>query len=158
MAVDIKVARHATGFPSNVIARHYGAHMPSIVAKTATDNGNFVAAGKALDRDTYEEAAVTKFTGEVIALETNGQWLIRVDDPGDACFVYTKPLSPYKEPLDAADEPAFYNAAGDIMRTYQLSKLDKVAVSEDGFDGVPAVGAKITGIKDKKPTIKATQG
>lgn len=158
MAVDIKVARHVTGYPSNVIARHYGAHMPGVVAKSDTDNGNFVAAGKSLDRENYEEAAVTKFTGEVIALEPNGQWLIRVDDPGDALFVYTKPLSPYKEPLEAEDEPAFYNAAGDIMRTYQLIKFDKVAVSENGFDGVPAVGAQITGIKNKKPVIKATQG
>ena len=47
-----------------------------------------------------------------------------------------------------------YNKAGDIVRTYVLTKLDRITVSTEGFTGNdPAVGKNITGVTAKKMVV-----
>lgn len=158
MTADFTVGSHATGYPANVAAQRYGNHMPSVKAMTDTDNGNFVKAGEWLDWDYFEEEAVTKFEGKIIAKNPDGTFLVLVKDPGDALFVYTKPLAPYETPSILKQEKTFFNKAGDTMRTYVLTKFDKVAVSAEGFNGEPEVGAAISGVTNKKLDVASVSG
>lgn len=147
-------ATHARALPSNVVAQRYGNHMPSVQLSTDTDNGNLVAVGAWLGWDYFAEAAVTTFTGKIIAQDKNGDFVVLVTDPGDACFVYQKPLTPYETPEELLNEKTMYNKAGDIVRTYVLTKLDRITVSAEGFTGVtPAVGKNITGVTNKKMVV-----
>lgn len=153
MTADFVIGKHAIGYPANIAAERYGGHMPSVMVETDTDNGNLIAAGEWTAWDYYEEKAVTKFEGKIIAKNVDGTFLVLVNDPGDALFVYTKPLTPYESPAALKQEKVFFNKAGDIVRTYTLVKFDKFAVSELGFDGTPEVGAEITGVSNKKLVV-----
>ena len=146
-------ATHARALPSNVVSQRYGNHMPSVKIDTDTDNGNLIAVGDWVAWDYFAEAAVTSFGGKIIAQDKNGDWVVLVTNPGDAVFVYQKPLTPYESPEQLLSEKTMYNKAGDIVRTYVLTKLDRITVSTEGFNGVPAVGKNITGVSAKKMTV-----
>lgn len=147
-------ATHARALPSNVVSQRYGNHTPSVQLSTDTDNGNLIAVGAWVDWDYFAEAAVTTFTGEIIAQDKNGDWVVLVTDPGDACLVYQEPLTPYETPKELLNEKTMYNKAGDIVRTYVLTKLDRITVSTEGFTGNdPAVGKSITGVTSKKMVV-----
>lgn len=149
--------KHARALPSNVVSQRYGDHIPSVRVATDTDNGNLIAVGAWAGWDFFDEAAVTTFTGEIIAQDKNGDFVVLVRDPGDACFVYTKPLTPYETPEELLDERMFYNKAGDIVRAYVLTKFDRITVSSEGFysptSATPKVGDAVTGVTNKKLTI-----
>jgi hypothetical protein len=155
MTADFTIGSHAIGYPANVASQRYGNHMPSVKLSTDTDNGNLIAVGAWKAWDYFEEAAVTTFTGKIIAQNPDGTFLVLVTDPGDAVFVYTKPLTPYESPAALKQEKAFFNKAGDIARTYVLTKFDRIAISAEGFDGTPVVGKNITGVSAKKLTVGA---
>lgn len=146
-------ATHARALPSNVVSQRYGNHMPSVKIATDTDNGNLIAVGAWTAWDYFAEAAVTTFKGKIIAQDKNGDWVVLVTDPGDAVFVYQKPLTPYETPEELLNEKTMYNKAGDIVRTYILTKYDRITVSTEGFNGTPAVGKNITGVSAKKMTV-----
>ena len=147
-------ATHARALPSNVVSQRYGNHMPSVRIDTDTDNGNLIAVGDWVAWDYFAEAAVTSFTGKIIAQDKNGDWVVLVTDPGDAVFVYQKPLTPYESPEQLLSEKTMYNQAGDIVRTYVLTKFDRITVSTEGFTGNdPAVGATISGVTNKKMVV-----
>ena len=147
-------ATHARALPSNVVAQRYGNHMPSVQIDTDTDNGNLIAVGDWVAWDYFAEAAVTSFTGKIIAQDKNGDWVVLVTNPGDAVFVYQKPLTPYESPEQLLSEKTMYNQAGDIVRTYVLTKFDRITVSTEGFTGNdPAVGATISGVTNKKMVV-----
>ena len=147
-------ATHARALPSNVVSQRYGNHMPSVKIDTDTDNGNLIAVGDWVAWDYFAEAAVTSFAGKIIAQDKNGDWVVLVTDPGDAVFVYQKPLTPYESPEQLLSEKTMYNKAGDIVRTYVLTKFDRITVSTEGFTGNdPAVGATISGVTNKKMVV-----
>lgn len=147
-------ATHARALPSNVVSQRYGNHMPSVRIDTDTDNGNLIAVGDWVAWDYFAEAAVTSFTGKIIAQDKNGDWVVLVTDPGDAVFVYQKPLTPYESPEQLLSEKTMYNKAGDIVRTYTLTKFDRITVSKEGFTGNdPAVGSTISGVTNKKMVV-----
>lgn len=153
MTVDMTTKVHATGYPANVLASKSGEHIFSIVAGTDTDNGNLVAVGDWKEYDVFKEAAVTTFQGEIVEKATSGNWLVLVKNAGDACLVYTKPLSKYETPAALALESSQYNKTGDVMRAYKLHDYDRIEVSEAGFSGTPKKGAKITGVTNKRLVI-----
>lgn len=155
MSVNFTVAQHATGYPSRVLAREGGKHIYDVVAGSDTDNGNLVAVGDMIDIQRFAQAAVTKFTGKIVCKMPNGDWLVEVKDPGDACLVYTKPLSPYEAPADLRSESAFYNKQGDTMRCYELAKGDSFQVNEAAFSATPSAGKNITGVTAKKMVVGA---
>jgi len=147
-------ATHARALPSNVVSQRYGNHMPSVKIDTDTDNGNLIAVGDWVAWDYFAEAAVTSFAGKIIAQDKNGDWVVLVTNPGDAVFVYQKPLTPYESPEQLLSEKTMYNKAGDIVRTYVLTKFDRITVSTEGFTGNdPAVGATISGVTNKKMVV-----
>ena len=147
-------ATHARALPSNVVSQRYGNHMPSVKIDTDTDNGNLIAVGDWVAWDYFAEAAVTSFADKIIAQAKNGDWVVLVTNPGDAVFVYQKPLTPYESPEQLLSEKTMYNKAGDIVRTYVLTKFDRITVSTEGFTGNdPAVGATISGVTNKKMVV-----
>ena len=158
MNVNWEINEYGTGFPNNTLASEYGEHLLNVQLSTDTDNGMLVAAdvdNAWVSFDVFAETAVTTFKGIIEQQMGDGSWLVLVTDPGDALFVYQKPLTPYESPRELLKESAFYNKAGDIVRCYKLAKFDRISVSESNFNGIPVAGAKITGVSDKKMTIGA---
>lgn len=151
MSVYRNQTEHATAFPSNLLAGDWGAHIFNIKLGTDADNGNLVAAGDWAEFDVFNEAAATKFTGKVVQKMPNGNYLVLVTDPGDALLVYQAPITA-EEPMP---EKYMYNAAGDIVRCYELRKWDRFEASALAFSAEPTVGAAITGVANKKMTVGA---
>lgn len=153
MSVAMSTSKHATSLPSNVLAQDYGAHIFNILLSTDADNGNLVAAGEWDSFDVFKEGAVTTFEGEIVQQMPDGNWLVLVTNPGDALLVYQEPLTPYDSPAILKKEESFFNAAGDIVRCYELRKWDRFEVSAEAFSGTPEVGATISGVSSKKMTV-----
>lgn len=153
MSVFYEIAKHATANPSNVLAAEGGAHMYSVLLDTDTDNGNLVAIGEWLSLDLFAEAAVTTFEGKIVEKMGNGNYLVLVENPGDACLVYQVPVGAEEWTNTWKKESNLYNVAGDRVRAYGLVKHDRFEVSAEGFEGTPAVGASITGVANKKMVV-----
>lgn len=155
MFVDYAVTKHATGYPANVLAQNYGEHMPSVILSTDADNGNIVGIGDWDHMDVFKEAAPTTFEGKIVAKNVDGTFLVLVTKAENAAFVYQKPLTPHSTPKELTIESSMYNKAGDVVRTYVLHALDRIAVSAEGFSGDPAVGKAIKSVAGKKMVISA---
>lgn len=153
MAINYNIEKHATGFPSKVLAQEGGKHIYNVKITTDTDNGNFVARGDYLSLDLYEEKDVETFTGIVREKAGNGNWYVEVVTPGDALFVYNKPLIAEEWTNSFKKESNFYNVAGEVVRAYELAVGDMLEISAEGFSGTPSEGANVTGISNKKATI-----
>ena len=153
MSVFYEIAKHATANPSNVLAAEGGAHMYSVLLDTDTDNGNLIAIGEWLSLDLFAEAEVTSFTGKIVEKMGNGNYLVLVENPGDACLVYQVPVGAEEWTNTWKRESNLYNKAGDRVRVYGLVKHDRFEVSAEGFEGTPAVGAAVTGVSSKKMIV-----
>ena len=153
MHVFYEIAKHATALPSNVLAGEYGAHMFSVLLSSDTDNGNLVAIGDWLSLDLFAEKAVTSFKGKIVEQMGNGNYLVLVEEPGDATLVYQVPVGAEDWTNTFKKESNLYNKAGDIVRTYELKKWDRFEVSKEAFDGEPEVGAAIASVSNKKMVI-----
>ena len=143
---------HAVAFPSKLLAQTYGKHIYNIELATDTDNGNLVARGAFIDLDLYEEAAVTTFEGVIQKQAANGNWYVEVVDPGDALFVYMQEFIPEEYTNKFKDFKRWFNAAGDIVRGYELAVGDVFEISAEGFTGTPAAGATVS-VADKKLVV-----
>lgn len=155
MSIFYEIKRHATANPSNILAAEGGAHMYSVLLDTDTDNGNLVAIGDWLSLDLFAEAAVTEFTGKIVKKMGNGNYLVLVENPGNATFVYQVPVGAEDYNNTFKKESNLYNKAGDRVRTYGLVKHDRFEVSAAGFNGTPEVGKAITGVTNKKMDVEA---
>lgn len=153
MSMFYEIQKHATALPSNVLAGEYGAHMFSIQLGSDADNGNLIAVGDWKSLDLFAEAAATTFTGKIVERMGNGNYLVLVQDPGDAVLVYQVPVGAEEYNNSFKRESNLYNKAGDIVRCYELKKWDRFEVSAEGFEGTPEVGAAITGVSNKKMVI-----
>lgn len=156
MHVDYAVTKHGTGYPANTLASQYGEHIVNVKLASDTDNGMLVAADvtKAWPEfDVFDEAAVTNFEGIVEQQMPDGTWLVCVTNPGDALLVYQKELTAYESPRELLKPSAMYNKTGDIVRCYKLAPFDRIAVSEDNFNGTPEAGALVNGVEDKKMSV-----
>ena len=157
MSINWSVDQHGTGLPANTLASEYGNHIMNVKLTSDTDNGMLVSidTSKQVSFDVFEEKAVTSFEGTILQQNQDGTWLVLVTDPGDALFVYQLPLNPHDESREFLKESAMYNAEGDIIRAYVLSKYDRISVSEENFNGTPEAEKTITGVADKKMTVGA---
>lgn len=153
MSIFYEIQKHATANPSNILAAEGGAHMYSVQLETDCDNGNLVKVGEWIGLDLFAEEAVTTFTGKIVEKMVNGNYLVLVEDPGDACFVYQVPVGAEEWTNKWKKESNLYNVAGDIVRVYGLVKHDRFEVSAEGFEGTPEVGAAITGVTNKKMVV-----
>lgn len=156
MAIRYKIEKHAWAYPSNVLANFGGKHIYNIELTTDCDNGNLVKKGACKELDLYAEDAATTFTGVILPfMAPNGNFYVEITDPGDALFVYQVPVINEEFTTRWQHESNFFNEAGDTVRAYELAVGDIVEVSAEGFDGDPAVNAKVTGVSNKKMKIGA---
>ena len=154
MHVFYEITKHATAFPSNILAAEGGAHMFSIELAEDCDNGAIVKAGAWKSLDLFEEAEATEFEGTIVEKMANVNYLILVEEPHDALFVYQVPVGAYEWTNEWKKESILYNKAGDRVRAYGLVKYDRFELSKEGFEGEPEVGKKINGISAKKLVVE----
>lgn len=148
------IEKHTVANVTKALAKNGGKHIYNILLSTDTDNGFFVAKGDAIELDLYKEAAATTFTGKVLPFKAaNGNYYVEVIDPGDALFVCNPALIEEEYNRDFQKESNYFNAAGEIVRAYELAKGDILEISAEGFSGVLATGASVSGITGKKATI-----
>ena len=152
MAIKYSIEKHAVAFPSKLLAQNGGKHIYNIELATDTDNGNLVKRGNFIDLDLYEEDAAATFEGVIQKQASNGNWYVEVVDPGDALLVYMQAFIAEEWTNKFKAESNFYNAAGDIVRGYELAVGDVFEVSAEGFTGVPVVGATVS-VADKKLVV-----
>ena len=154
MHLFYEITKHATAFPSNILAAEGGAHMFSIELAEDCDNGAIVKAGAWKSLDLFEEAEATEFEGTIVEKMANGNYLVLVEEPHDALFVYQVPVGAYEWTNEWKKESILYNKAGDRVRAYGLVKYDRFELSKEGFEGEPEVGKKINGISAKKLVVE----
>lgn len=144
MAVDFNTTTHAVFFPSKIAAAAGSPHQWDIVVSANTDNGALVTLGAYVSPFNYQAGtAPANFEGKILEQASNGNWYIQVVDPDGAIVLYNAPVSPYGERI-LREEKVFYNAAGDVVRGYELIKNDIFEMSADGFTGTPAAGATVS--------------
>jgi hypothetical protein len=108
-------------------------HIYDLKMAKDTDNGTIVSVGEHVE-------------GQVFAAKDYAAG----DKP---FFILTPPLA-YNGKKAWSDEKYFYNAKGEIARAYELNVDDIFTVSEDAFDGEPAVGKYV----DAKYTVAEAAG
>ena len=152
MAIKYSIEKHAVAFPSKLLAQNGGKHIYNIELATDTDNGNLVKRGSFIDLDLYEEEAATTFEGVIQKQAANGNWYVEVVNPGDALFVYMQAFIAEEWTNKFKAESNFYNAAGDVVRGYELAVGDVFEVSAEGFTGTPEAG-KTVSVAGKKLVV-----
>ena len=156
MAIKYAVDKHTRVELGNLIAQDYGRHSASVNITTDTDNGRIIKVGEMEGLDNYKMEAVTSIDAYIAQKGANGLYLVVINEVKDArtALIYTKPLTNEESPRALSLESNFYNDPADgPVRAYLLDSLDRFWLSEEGFDGTPEVGKKITTIKDGKPVI-----
>ena len=116
MSIFYEIQKHATANPSNILAAEYGAHMFSVELSSDCDNGNLIKVGEWLSLDLFAEEAATSFTGKIVEKMGNGNYLVLVEDPGDAVLVYQVPVAAEEWTNTWKKESNMYNKAGDVVR------------------------------------------
>lgn len=150
MAIKYSIEKHATAFPSKVLAHEGGAHIFNIELTEACDNGNIVRKGDWLSLDLYGEATASTMKGVIRQQATNGNWYVEITaNPDHELFVYQVPMIAEEWTNTFKKESNFYNEAGDVVRAYDLAVGDIVEVSALGFDGEIKAGSDVT-VDDKK--------
>ena len=152
MAIKYSIEKHAVAFPSKLLAQNGGKHIYNIELATDTDNGNLVKRGSFIDLDLYEEEAATTFEGVIQKQAANGNWYVEVVNPGDSLFVYMQAFIAEEWTNKFKAESNFYNAAGDVVRGYELAVGDVFEVSAEGFTGTPEAG-KTVSVAGKKLVV-----
>ena len=129
MAQDWINANHIICESTNILSTNFGGgHIYSIAIAEDMDNGLLVARA---------EYANEEYEDEV--------WNAKAYAEGDeALLLLNPPLLPMTELRGYATEDRFYNAAGDRVRAYTLRIGDRIALSENAFDKVPAVKQYVT--------------
>lgn len=144
MAIKYTIESHAWGAPAKVLSALGGKHVYNVQISEDYDNTNFLSRDEWLSLDLYSDKAATTFEGIVREKAANGNYYVEVVDPGDALFVYNVPIIEEDWTNSFKKESNFYNAAGDVVRAYELAVGDILEISEAGFTAAPTVGATVT--------------
>lgn len=144
MAIAYTIESHAWGAPSKVLAAQGGKHIFNVQISEPYDNTNFLARDEWISLDLYSDKAATTFSGIVREKAANGNFYVEVVNPGDALFVYNVPIIEEDWTNSFKKESNFYNAAGDVVRAYELAVGDVLEISEAGFVAAPTVGATVS--------------
>ena len=151
MAIKYTIESHAWGAPAKVLAAEGGKHIYNVQLSEDCDNTNFIARDEWLSLDLYSEKAATTFSGIVREKAANGNYYVEVVNPGDALFVYNVPIIEEEWTSNFKKESNFFNAAGDIVRAYELAVGDVLEISDAGFVATPNVGDTVS-LSGKKLT------
>lgn len=129
---NIQSAAHVVAESSRLKATTVG-HIYDLKMAKDTDNGTIVSVGGHVEGQVF--MAKDYVAGE------------------KPYFILTSPLA-YNGKRLWSDEKYFYNAKDEIARAYELHVDDIFTISEDAFDGVPAVGKYV----DAKYTVADAAG
>lgn len=129
MAQDWINANHIICESTNILSTNFGGgHIYSIAIAEDMDNGLLVARAEYVNEE-YEDEV----------------WNAKAYAAGDeALLLLNPPLLPMTELRGYATEDRFYNAAGDRVRAYTLRVGDRITLSENAFDAVPAAKQYVT--------------
>ena len=129
MAQDMIKGNHLVCESTNILSTNFGGgHIYSIVITEDMDNGLLVS------RDTFADK---EYEDEV--------WQMKQYAAGqEALLLLNPPVVPFTALKGYADEDRFYNAKGDRVRAYTISKGDRFALSEEAFDKVPTAKQYVT--------------
>lgn len=142
----INFVKHAVCGTTKLSATKYGKHIFNIKIEEDLDNGSVVAMGDLVagTMDTYKAKDSTGFSGVVDGKAANGNFYVRVVEPGDALLLHNPELI-YENYTTAMQHASnFFNAKGDIVRGYQLEVGDIFELSTEGFVSAPTVGNTVT--------------
>ncbi len=149
MAIKYTIESHAWGAPAKVLSALGGKHVYNVQISEDYDNTNFLARDEWISLDLYSDKPATTFSGIVREKAANGNYYVEVVNPGDALFVYNVPIIEEDWTNSFKKESNFYNAAGDVVRAYELAVGDILEISDAGFDATPNVGDTV-GLSGKK--------
>ena len=129
MAQDWINANHIICESTNILSTNFGGgHIYSIEVQEDMDNGLLVARAE-YDNDQYEDEV----------------WMAKEYAAGDEpLLLLNPPLLPMTELKGYATEDRFYNKEGDRVRAYTLRMGDRITLSENAFDKVPAAKQYVT--------------
>ena len=146
--------KHAVAGSTRIKATLCG-HIYNVRATDDIDNGCIIKRGDYVAPEYYNEAAASNtFAGKIIDQAANGNWYVEVTASDEDLLVLTVPVIYYDYNSRMAHESNFYNAAGDLMRCYELVPGDVFELSAEGFSGTPAKG-KTVSVSNKKVTVGA---
>lgn len=137
---------HAVITATQFLATEGGKHMFSVIPTADYDNGCVFKLGdwEADDYYALSDDAPT-FEGVILQEESNGGWLIQVTDvDDDTVLLYQSELIYENYTTKMQEASQYYNAADEVTRAYGLAKYDKFAITDEGFEGDPEVGATVT--------------
>lgn len=149
----IQFTKHAVAGSSKLKATVAG-HIFNIKIDEDLDNGTLVAKGDYVAPEVYKAKDSTGFAGVILDRAANGNWYVEVTEPGDALLLLSVPLIYEEYTKSMQHESNFYNAAGDIVRAYELYEDDIFELSAEGFEGTPEKGKAVT-VENKKLKIGA---
>lgn len=146
MAYDVRYTTHARAWVANMLASKYAAHIINVTLEEDTDNGKFVSIGDHIKMDNYKvkQYEGTGFKAEIEEMTSDDLWYVRIYNPGDSFMIYSTPIIEDESNYEIQKEEHFYNAEGDVVRAYQVSAYDRIALSEECFDGTPEEGKSVT--------------
>ena len=129
MAQDWINANHIICESTNILSTNFGGgHIYSIEVQEDMDNGLLVARDEYVD-DQYEDEV----------------WKAKEYAAGDEpLLLLNPPLLPMTELRGYGTEDRFYNAKGDRVRAYTLRIGDRITLSENAFNEVPAEKKYVT--------------
>ena len=128
----VKGAEHVVAESSRLKATT-GGHIYDLEMIEDTDNGTIVAVGAHVEGQLFKAKEYAA---------------------GDKPYIIITPPLAYNGKKAWSAEKYFYNAEGEVARAYELYVDDIYTVSEDAFDGEPAVGKFV----DATHTVSAEAG
>ena len=131
--IKYQIEEHTWGAPAKVLAREGGKHIYNVKLSADADNCTFIARDAWLSLDLYSAKAASTFEGVIREKAANGNWYVEVVNPGDALFIYNVPMIEEEYNRNFMKESNFYNAAGDVVRAYELAVGDILEISAKGF-------------------------
>ena len=143
--IDMTYAKtHNEAFPSKLLAANGGGHIYDIKLTANHDNGVLVGRGDYIKLGTYQETTVPNtFAGIIREQAANGNWYVEVTAATEALWILMPEISPYG--IKTLEDPkAWYNAQGDTVKGYSMTKGDIFEMSVEGFNGTPVVGKTVS--------------
>lgn len=144
MAIKYTIEKHASCFPSLMLAQNGGKHIYSVQLDKDTDNGSIVAKGDWKGQQYYGVKDSTGVEGIVLEQAANGNWYVEITAAGDGLLIYQVPLIEEQWTKEFQKEGNFYNLNGDIVRAYELAAGDIIECSAECFDKTPSAKKKLT--------------
>ncbi len=151
MAIRFEIEKHHVAFPTKILSGQVGRLLNMVISED-TDNGTVVGKGDYVSFDQYKVAAApAEYEAEIIDQAANGNWYVevkKIDVNNPAIFLYDVPNIEETYNSEFTDVANFFNKATatrtKTVRGYMLGITDVYELSENAFDGTPAVGKKVT--------------